>query len=66
MKPEMVACWSNVNQDRFGDEFQTWHVAVANLDGEPMGKIYNCSSRQIANNLGEKMSKDRKLEQVWF
>lgn len=64
MNYKIVLAWDDVNQDRYGDEYRTWHVAVTDQDFEPIGKIYNCSTRNVALNLGEKMSKDRKLEFV--
>jgi len=44
-----------------GDEVPYWVVFVSDDSGEPIGKVYQCASRDKAIDLGEKMSKDRGL-----
>jgi hypothetical protein len=58
-----VWAWSDVYQNRYGDEYLKHHVGVCD-DGGPTGKVYNCASREKAITLGERMAKDRGLEFV--
>lgn len=51
-------------QDKWGDEFPTWVVAVSDEDGEPVGKTYTCFSFEKAQGLARNIARDRKLEFV--
>lgn len=44
-----------------GEEEPYWVVFVANEWGDPVGKVYECASRQRAIELGARMAKDRGL-----
>lgn len=59
-----IWAWSDVYQDRYGDEYLKHHVALCDIDGEPVGKIYNCNTRETAARLAENMANDRNLELV--
>ena len=60
-----ICAWTDVYQDRYGDEYPQHHVAVCDDDtGEPTGTIYNCSTIAAGRSLGERMGRDRGLEFV--
>ena len=56
-----IMVWSDVNCDRYGDEYQSWHVGTGDDDLEPTGKIYNCSSLDVAIRTAQNMARDRRL-----
>ena len=55
-KTTTVWLWTESNQNRFGDEYPTFCVAKCDDDGEPTGRVYDCSSRSEAFDLSEKVA----------
>ncbi len=49
---------------RSGIETPEWYVCAADDDGEPIGKVYRCSTFESATSLGAHMARDRRLELV--
>jgi hypothetical protein len=50
--------------DHEGDEIPAYYVFVGNEDAEPVGKVYRCNSYRPAQELAERMAKDRHLELI--
>ena len=57
-----VVVYADVDINRDGDEFQVWHVGLADDDGEPVGKWYTYHNYAGALELGQKMARERRLE----
>ena len=51
-------------QDHEGEEIPVWFVYVGDEDAEPVGKVYRCYAYRPAQELAERMSRDRKLELI--
>lgn len=49
----VVMAWSENDQDRWGDEIATHHVAFGDDDGEIIGKVWNCSTAESARKMAE-------------
>ena len=56
-----IIIWDEVEQNRYGDEYQSWHVSTGDDELEPTGKVYNCSNQVVALDLARKMATDRHL-----
>lgn len=50
--------------DRRGEEYAVWTVAVTDDDGEAVGRVYTVHSHAKAMALGRRMATDRRLEYV--
>ena len=53
---------SDTNAD--GDEIPIWFVYVGNEEAEPQHTVYTCFSFDLAQDLAQRMSRDRNLELV--
>lgn len=51
----VIMAWSENDQDRWGDEIATHHVAFGDDEGEVVGKIWNCSSADTARRMAEEI-----------
>ena len=52
------------DQNPDGDEIPVWHVYVGNEEAEPLHTVYTCFSFAFAQDLAQRMARDRKLELV--
>ena len=47
-----------------GDEVPVWYVYVGDEEAEPTGTVYTCFSFAFAQNLANRMARDRRLELI--
>ena len=52
------------DQNADGDEIPIWHVYVGNEEAEPQHTVYTVFSFDLAQDLAQRMSRDRNLELV--
>ena len=52
------------DQNAEGDEIPVWCVYVGNEEAEPLHTVYWCWSFTLAQDLAQRMARDRKLELV--
>lgn len=58
----IAIAWSEPDQDRYGDEFLRHYAAFGDDDGEPVGEIWDCSSRDLAISTAYAMMRRYNLE----
>ncbi len=51
-------------QNADGDEIPTWSVYVGDEEAEPTGTVYTCFSFSVAQDLANRMARDRRLELI--
>ncbi len=51
-------------QNADGDEIPTWCVYVGDEEAEPAGTVYTCFSFGFAQDLANRMARDRRLELI--
>ena len=52
------------DQDPDGDEIPTWQVYIGNEEAEPQHTVYTCFSFALAQDLANRMARDRNLELI--
>ena len=62
----VIMAWSDNDQDRWGDEIATHHVAFGDDDGEIVGTIWTCGTAESARQMAHEIfySASGKLEDV--
>ena len=69
--PSNTGAWRGVffdgphpDRDPDGEEIPVWFVYIGDEDSEPKGQVYRCHNFKGAQDLAQRMARDRRLELI--